>query len=170
MKGLAKILSVVVMVLASGHVMAYSVLPADVQAKMILKVLSSEEGSVEKEQVSVYVQDAPEVAAELEKLKGRKYGKVILKEVIEGSALPEVLVSAVYIGSDDKEKYKTTIDYTIRNNVMSISGLPSLIGDVSMCFVLDGGKPHFILDEATSSSEDLRWNKSITKLAGQQNR
>ncbi len=139
-------------------------LPAKVQANLILKILGFEKSTTASGAASIHVIDAPDVAAALESMVGRRAGKAKLTVVTQSSSVPSEKVSALYIGSESQ--LDEGLEYTHKNNVMSVTGNSALVDKgVTLGLGVEAGKPKFILNLSASKDEGLDWNPAILKIA-----
>ncbi len=158
-----RLVSAVVGSLMAGTAMA-SDLPDHVQAVLILKILAAEQKISDQPQVSIYVKDAPLIAAELKKLVGQKIGLGVLAKVEAGINVPSEKFSSIYVGS--KKDIEKTIEYTSSQDVLSLTDDETLVSKgISVGMSAEGGRPKFILNLTASKNEGLEWKPSILNIA-----
>lgn len=168
MKFISKIfIPVIFIVLITGELSFGQIdeAPPSSIAKSIIKLAALENHLNSIGDLSIYVLDAPEVGEELKNRKGEKIGESSLRAISISNELPAFKVSMLYIG--DPSKLDEAIKYTRENGVLSITGLPDLIGKgVTLGIGMDNEqKTIAILNMVASKAEKLDWNPAIKKIA-----
>ena len=140
--------------------------PTNVQAALFTKLLAQNKRINRGGDVTIYVVRSPKFAAAMKLAVGKKIGKSRLTDVVE-TDVPDAAVSglgAVYIG--DEEKWPAAKAYCRKYKVLSISGLPKLVGKgVTLSVGASKNKPKVILDLSASKAEDIDWDPKILKIA-----
>lgn len=142
----------------------YGIAPVQMQAALFMKLLSFHEGISGGGAVSLHVVGAPDFAAEMQGIIGEKIGNSELAEVTENSDLPPQTPSVIYAG--DASKLDAILEYTRKNSVLSITGIPELVvKGVSLGIGVAGGKPRILLNISASKEENINWNHAILKVS-----
>ena len=136
--------------------------PSSVQAALFLKLLAFNKGLIGD--VSVYVMNDAEFAAELNKGVGKAVGTATLASVKTGTSLPESKPAVIYCG--DGSKVDEVIAYSRSNKILSISGLPeaSVKGITLVVGTLDS-KPKILLNLSSAKEENVDLNPAILKIS-----
>ena len=143
---------------------SYGKVPEKLQAALFVKILMMSKEINNGEDLSVYVVNAPEAAAELRKAVGLTIGKSVLKAVHEGTELPSFRPEVLYIGENtDTERL---IRYCRKNGVLSVTGNPGLVErGVTLGVCMDGEKPGILLNVTASKAENITWNPTLLKIS-----
>ncbi len=140
--------------------------PAQLTAAFIIKLAAFEKNlSGSEKDITIYVMGAPKIAKEFKKGIGKKIGKTILKNIVEGKRLPNTKPSILYVGNSSK--LKEALKYTRSNKIPSVTGIPKLVNEGVTLGIGIGkdGKPEIFLNLASSAEEELNWNPAIMKIA-----
>jgi hypothetical protein len=136
--------------------------PVPVQAALFLKLIAFDQSRTGD--VTVHVLGDAAFANELKKGVGKPLGGGTLASVVEGTSLPTEKPSVLYIG--DSTMCAKAVEYTRANDVLSITGMPDLVGKgVSLGVGITDGKPVVLLNVALSKEEGCNWNPAILKIA-----
>ncbi len=157
-------LEVVVVPRSMAMAETFAKVPEKLQAAILIKILAMSKEISNGEEISIHVVDAPEAAAELRKAVGRKIGKSTLVAVSEGSVIPLLHPSALYIG--DKDNVYELIRYCRENHVLSITGAPELVErGVTLSVGMHGDRPKILLNAAATNAEKITWNPNLLKIS-----
>ncbi len=143
---------------------SYGKVPEKLQAALFVKLLVMSREINSGEDLSIYVVNAPEAAAELRKAVGLSIGKSVLRAVYEGKGFPSFRPSVLYIGENtDTEEL---IRYCRKNGVLSVTGEPGLVEQgVTLGVCMDGEKPGILLNVTASKAENITWNPTLLKIS-----
>jgi hypothetical protein len=142
---------------------AYAQLSSGLVAALIMKVTAFERNANSSD-VTVYVVNAPDVAAELKKSVGASVGGARLASVESGSSLPSSKPSVIFV--NDAGKAGAVGSYAQKNKVLSMTDDESLLGNgIAVGFGLSGGKTKITINMSASSAASLNWNGAIFKIA-----
>lgn len=137
--------------------------PVKVQIPLFLKVLAFETRISSQSDLTVYVVGSSEFAEELRKSIGEPVGKTKLSEVKDGPGLPSDKPEVIYVGNTSK--LGEIVDYTKKNKVLSITGLPGLVAQgVTLGIGVLDDKPKILLNISSSKAEGAEWNPAIMKV------
>lgn len=143
---------------------SYGKVPEKLQAALFVKILMMSKEINNGEDLSVYVVNAPEAAAELRKAVGLSIGKSVLRAVYEGKGFPSFRPSVVYIGEDTN--IERWIRYCRENGTLSVTGNPGLVEQgVTLGVCMDGEKPGILLNVTASKAENITWNPTLLKIS-----
>jgi hypothetical protein len=139
--------------------------PADVTAALLIKVAAFEKNLNSSGDISIYVMDAPEVAAELQKGIGNAIGKSCLTQIESGADLPTSKPSILFVGSSSN--VEKALEYTHSNKILSATGNPDLVEEgISLGLGIgEDEKPKILLNLNNSVNEGVDWNPAILKIA-----
>lgn len=140
-----------------------AVLPAKIQAALLIKLGGFEKKLSSAGEISIYVYKAPDIAGELKKGIGKPIGKSTLATVDEGDSIPTKKYDIIYIGS--KDNIEELSSWSQANGTLSLTGVDGLSFFVTLTLANIGGKPKFLLNLNISKSEGLDWNPAILKAA-----
>jgi hypothetical protein len=117
--------------------------------------------------ISVYVMNAPRVAAELKNHLGQKIGNNMLSMVIEGSDLPRQKPEIIYAGDLSSPEAEKVVRYARRQKILSVSGKPAIISKgITLGIGASPQKNLEILINLTAAlSEGLDWNAEVMNIA-----
>lgn len=146
--------------------------PAQLAAVLTPKLVAFEKSLAEKQGLTIYVMNAPDVARELRKAIGITLPdtKVKVISVEEGSTLPSTKPDVIFIGS--LEGAHKIIRYARQNSILTVCndndilsvGATLMIG-VANTEGKEKGRPRLILNSTASQSEGKEWNPAIYKYA-----
>ncbi len=143
---------------------SYGNVPVDIQATLFLKILAFNNDINRGGEVTIHVINSHEFAAEINKSVGEKIGKSELAAVNDALGLPSQKPSVIYIG--DSSMFDEIIKYTRSNNILSLTGIPSLVEKGATLGVgVSGGKPKVLLNISSSKKEGISWNPVILKIS-----
>ncbi|MEE4356127.1 MAG: YfiR/HmsC family protein [Desulfococcaceae bacterium] len=141
----------------------YQKAPLDIQVTLFSKLFLFNNHFIRGEEITVYVLDSPEFAAEFRKSVGKKIGKAEITSVQEGKELPSEKPSVIYLGNPDKTD--ALVRYTRSHKVLSITGHPSLIAKgITLGVGVYGQKPKILFNPLSSEKEGMDWNPVILKI------
>ena len=138
-------------------------LPSNIQAAIMIKILKFNKDI--KGDVKVYVLDNSDFAKAIEKVKGKKLGNFIIKEVHSGSDLPKNKPDVIYCSNPNQiDKVK---QFCRQQKVLSMSGNGSMVeAGLTIGIVLgDDSKPKILLNTNASKAEAIKWNPAILKFS-----
>jgi hypothetical protein len=142
---------------------AHAQLSSGLVAALIVKVTAFERNANASD-VTVYVVNAPNIAAELKKSVGSSVGGARLASVNSGSSLPSSKPSVIFV--NDAAKAGEVASYAQKNKVLSMTDDESLLGKgIAVGFGLAGGKTKITINMSASSAASLNWNGAIFKIA-----
>lgn len=137
----------------------------ELQVALALKVLPfAKAKNLDMEKIRFHVMGSKTVAEKLKSLIGGDIGKARIVEVTEGSELPAVAPSVIYIGG--KQDLAAALDYAKRQSVLTLTGNPEIVENGPAIGI--GGvndKPKIFVNLATSKDEGIQWEPAIFKIA-----
>ena len=143
---------------------SYGKVPEKLQAALFVKILMMSREINSGEDISIYVVNAPEAAAELRKAVGLSIGKSVLRAVYEGREIPSFRPEVLYIGENTDTE--SLIRYCRENGVLSVTGEPELVEQgVTLGVCMDGEKPGILLNVTASKAENISWNPTLLKIS-----
>jgi hypothetical protein len=135
--------------------------PPKLQAALFVKLLSFYT-NLGSGPFTIHVVGAPEVAKELQGMKGKAVGKAKLAEISEGDGPPTNGAKVIYVGASVKE----ITGFSQSNKVLTITGDPAYVNEgVTLGVKIEGGKPKILLNLSSTKAEDVNWNPAILKVA-----
>jgi hypothetical protein len=156
------VLTIVIMIMFCGSLLAVDDAPPSVAAAMIIQV-SGFDKSISGD-VSIYVLGSTEMTSELEKAIGIRMGGGTLKTVTGGTDLPPSVPSVIVVS--DLSKADDAISYAKTNKILSCTNLPKLVKKgVSLGIGLENDGPKILLNLASSKEAGCDWNPAILKIA-----
>ena len=139
-------------------------LPAKLQVALMQKIIAMENNLAAKQEVSIYVLDAPKILRLLEREVGLQLGSSKLVKVDTGTTVPEEKYDVIYIGSSAKEKH--AVEYAIENQVLTLYPIIEGMNNIgSLGLGIKSGRPTFLLNIGQSRAEGLDWNPAILKVS-----
>lgn len=142
----------------------YGEVPLKIQPGFILKILAFNNSINSGGNISLYVMNAPEFAAEMKKGIGQKIGRSVLSAVDQGSELPSDKPSVIYIGNT--ANLDNILKYTRANKIMSITGIPRLVPKgVSLGVGVSSEKLSILVNIPSSLREGTDWNPAIFRIS-----
>ena len=134
--------------------------PGNVAAKLLVKVIEFEK-NLSKQEITIYVQGAPDVAKELEKM----VGKAGIVKVVSGSSIPASKPTIYFV--NNAGLLAEALKYTRENKVLSVSNYPSFVptGITLGLGVGQDNKAKILLNVTASEQEGLDWKPAIMKVA-----
>ncbi len=143
---------------------SYGKVPEKLQAALFVKILVMSREISNRDEISIYVVNAPEAAAELRKAVGLSIGKSVIRSVEEGRGIPSFRPSVLYIGENTDTQ--RLIRYCRENRVLSMTGSPPLVEQgVTLGVCMDGEKPGILLNVTASKAENITWNPTLLKIS-----
>ena len=135
-------------------------LPGDIAAKLLVKVIEFEK-NISKQDIVIYVQGAPDVAKELEKM----IGQAGIVKVVSGPSLPASKPTIYFV--NNAGHLAEALKYTRQNKVLSVSNYPSFVptGVTLGLGVGQDNKAKIILNVTASEEEGVDWEPAIMKVA-----
>ena len=139
-------------------------LPAKLQVALMNKIIGLENSLANKDSITIYVLDSPEIAKLLKAEVGKKVGRSVLEKVDVGDSLPAQKYDVIYYGNPLKED--AAIEYAVKNGSLSLyPNIVSMKNMGSLGLGIKSGKPTFLLNLVQSKAENLNWNPAILKVA-----
>ncbi len=146
---------------AAPPLLAQRVAPAKLQAVLFTKVLAFDT-NLGSEDFIIHVIGEATVAKELRKLIGTKCGNATLKEVSEGTGVPDNGAKVIYLQEANAE----VVAFSRNKKLLTITGNPTLVsGSVSLGIGVENDKPTILLNLANSKEEGIVWNPAILRVA-----
>jgi len=135
-------------------------LPGDIAAKLLIKVIGFEK-NISKQDIVIYVQGAPDVAKEFQKL----IGQAGIIKVVSGPSLPASKPTIYFV--NNAGHLAEALKYTRENKVLSVSNYPSFVptGVTLGLGVGQDNKAKILLNVTASEQEGLNWEPAIMKVA-----
>ena len=141
--------------------------PMNIQAALVIKLLSFNETVTQGGDLVVYVIGAPQFAQTMKPAIGRAIGKSKFSDVVVLDHAPEAPPSGpavLYVGSD--EPLGDCLAYCRKHKILSITGVPALMDkDVTLRIGIDKKKPAVLLSKALSSKETIQWDDKVWTIA-----
>ncbi|QTA83008.1 DUF4154 [Desulfonema limicola] len=142
----------------------YKNAPVDIQSSLFIKLFLFNNDFNNGKDIVVHVINSSEFAAEIRKSLGKKIGKSKLARVTESEGMPYEKPSVVYLGNP--ALLEELIDYTQKNKVLSITGIPELVEKgIALGIGVSEQKPKILFNVSASEKEDMNWNPIILKIS-----
>jgi len=143
---------------------ANAALPPKVEANLILKVLNFNKSITPGSNITVHVIGNDAIGQALQKLSGRRVGKAKLGDVTFSGSLPASAVNVIYTG--DGGQVEGVKGFAASSNALTIAGDSAWVEKgLILGFVVEGGKPKFVINLTQSKAQGIDWNPAILKIA-----
>jgi len=133
-------------------------------AQSVISVGVFEKNLAKTGEISIYVLGNKKVASNLKNYLNQKIGKAKLKQVKYGETLPSEKPDILFLGQ--KKKVEQVKKYCRKNNVLSITNLPSLVNKgITMGIGMQDGQTQLVLNPDSTKKEGVKWKSAIMKIA-----
>ena len=162
MQNLGRILSFLLICLCAS--LPAEELPGRLQVALMSKIFAMESGTASKQNLTIYVLDAPEIALLLKSEIGFHMGSATLTRVEAGKDIPTEAFDVIYIGSISLQD--DAAQYAKQHHALSLYPIINgMQAKGSLGLGIKSGKPTFLLNLQQSEYEGLNWHSTIVKLA-----